>query len=496
MSYLRATMVRMRYDDIASLQRTSPAWRLLGAKSAPLVLSFLGRVFIEENVREISETDLVNRLDDELFALSQRMGADVHPKSAKEYLADWSATDTRWLRKYYVDGDDEPHYDATLAVERAVSWVKSLRERDFVGTESRLNTVFDLLRQIVHGSDTDPQTRLAELSRRRSEIDALIVATERGDFDVLDDLGRKDRYQQFAETSRALLADFREVEANLRVLDREMREKIATWQGTKGELLDEFVGTRAGIGDSDQGRSLQAFYDLLLSSDRLAELTGLIASAHELTAGVVDERLSRIHYDWLAAAKRAQDTVGALSEQLRQFLDEQVWLENRRVMDLLHSIETRAVASRDDRNDEPVHTIDALAPTIILPMERPLYRRPTAAVIDSSGVETGQAEDLGTALYEQTQVDPGPLIDHVRAALRRTGQATLADVLADAPLERGLEELLAYFYLDDGAFDTTFDETATETVSWTGPDGTDRTADLPRVIFSRSAAPASEGGQP
>ena len=75
----------------------------------------------------------------------------------------------------------------------------------------------------------------------------------------------RDRYQQFAETARALLSDFREVEANFRRLDRDLRERITTWDGAKGELLDEVVGGRSHIADSDQGRSFQAFYDLLLS---------------------------------------------------------------------------------------------------------------------------------------------------------------------------------------------------------------------------------------
>jgi hypothetical protein len=41
-----------------------------------------------------------------------------------------------WLRKYYPDGIDEPHFDATPAVEKALAWVRSLGEREFVGTES------------------------------------------------------------------------------------------------------------------------------------------------------------------------------------------------------------------------------------------------------------------------------------------------------------------------------------------------------------------------
>ncbi|MFW0796186.1 DUF3375 domain-containing protein [Gordonia sp. CPCC 205515] len=478
----------MQYDEIVSVRATSAAWRLLRADNAPLVLAFLGRVFVEENVREIAAPALIDLLDDELYALNQRLGEGTYPKSAKAYLDDWSAADTGWLRKYYVADSDDPHYDATPAVERAVAWVAALRERGFVGTESRLNTVFDLLRQIVYGTETDPEIRLAELRRRRAEIDAEIAAVERGDIHVLDATGRSDRYQQFADTARALLSDFREVEANFRALDREMRERIATWNGTKGELLDEIVGSRNLISDSDQGRSFRAFYDLLLSADRLDELTELIRSVQSLDElSGVDPRLGRVHHDWLDAGGRAQATVRQLSEQLRRFLDDQVWLENRRVMDLLRSIESTAIRVRDQRTDAFSHLMDAATPAVSLPMERPLYRKPASAAVDSSGVEAGHADGSADALYEQIHVDPLPLIDGVRKVLRRKPQITLSEVVAEAPLSQGLAELVTYLSLTDETFAKTFDENTTDTVSWIDDEGTERTARIPRVIYTRAS---------
>ena len=43
----------MEFDEFAWLRANSPAWRLLRADNAPLVLSFLYQVFVEENVRSI-----------------------------------------------------------------------------------------------------------------------------------------------------------------------------------------------------------------------------------------------------------------------------------------------------------------------------------------------------------------------------------------------------------------------------------------------------------
>ena len=57
-------------------------------------------------------TELASRLDDQLYALNERESRSF-PRSAREYLDDWAAPESGWLRKYYPEGSDEPHYDAT-----------------------------------------------------------------------------------------------------------------------------------------------------------------------------------------------------------------------------------------------------------------------------------------------------------------------------------------------------------------------------------------------
>jgi Protein of unknown function (DUF3375) len=257
----------LSFDEVAWLRDNSPAWRLLRAENAPLVLSFLHQVFVAENVRSIPAAELASRLDDELHALNQRDGqAKKFPRPARAYLDDWAASETGWLRKYYPEGTDEPHVDATPAVEKALSWVGALKEREFVGTESRLNTVIDLLRQIVFGTETDPEQRIAELLRQRHDIDEQIARIRDGRLDLLDASAVRDRYQQFSATAR--------------------------------ELLDDVLGSRETIAGSDQGRSFQAFYDFLLSRARQEELSDLLDSVHNLhDLPGKDTRLRHIHYD-------------------------------------------------------------------------------------------------------------------------------------------------------------------------------------------------------
>jgi hypothetical protein len=69
-----------------------------------------------------------------------------------------------------------------------------------------------------------------------------------------------------------------------------------------------------------------------------------------------DERLLRVHFDWLDAAERTRSTVRLVSDQLRRFHDDKVWLENKRIVELLRGIESKALRIRDIAAREIVKT--------------------------------------------------------------------------------------------------------------------------------------------
>jgi flagellar motility protein MotE (MotC chaperone) len=485
--------VQVDYDEISYLRSQSGAWRLLRADSAPFVLAVLGRIFVLDNARSMAEGELVARVDEELHGINSTLDAvgdrPAYPRSARDYVDTWAAPEQGWLRKYYPDGTTEAHYDATSDLEKAHAWVSSLQARSFVGTESRLHTLIELLRQMVHGAETDPASRLAELHRQRAELDAEISRTEAGDSPPLDTVGLLDRYQHFEGTARELLSDFREVEENFRALDRGAREQIAAWDGSKGELLKQLVGDRHAIAASDQGRSFQAVHDFLLSRTRQDELSELLDRLVTLDQVAVDRRLRHVHHDWLDAAERTQQTVRQLSEQLRRFLDDKVWLENRRVMDLLRSIERSALEIRHTPRPALTTELDALAPQLRLPMERPLY---TAA--PGGGLHVGDVTDAdedvdASSLFEQVHVDTARLVATVRGALRGRDQVSLAEVLEQHPPVLGLAEIVAYLAISEDDLDLVVDESSTSHVEYTDAGGVARVLRMPLVTLVRHRVP-------
>jgi len=477
------------FARLEHLRVNHPAWRLLKSDHAALVMGFLKRVFVDLNVRSHGQANLAEALEDELFGLRETLGPQAYPKAALEYLNDWAGNDKAWLRKFYLSSD-EPQFELTVATEKAIGWLAALSERAFVGTESRLLMMFELLKQISAGSDSDPARRLADLHLRRAALDLEIARIERGDVPLLDATAIKDRYQQFAALARELLADFREVEHNFRLLDRQVRERIALWEGGKGALLDDILGRHDAIAESDQGRSFRAFFDFLMSAKRqevLSERLERVLSLEAVADLKPDPRMKRVHYDWLEAGEHTQRTVAKLSQQLGRFIDDRARLENRRIMEILREIEIHAVTIRQSPPPREFHFIDELRASIELPFERPLHTGKVKLRLNSASLTASQTDIDTEALFRQLVIDRQALRSNVERALQMRPQIALTELLALNPLKHGVAELVVYLELAEDDRHALIDETVLDHICWHAilPDGQAviREARCARVVF-------------
>jgi len=305
------------YDYLLRLKQSHPTLRLLAADNAPLIIGFLYLQFINPNRRAVPRPQLVSALDDYLYHLRDIHGEGLYPKPAKHYLTDWSEGAIPFLRRYYVQGSDEPEVDLTPATEKAIEWLRDLEPSGFVGTESRLLTIFELLREMVLDTEQDPEARIAELERRKGEIDGEIERIRAGRLEMMDPTRVRERFHQAEDTARRHLADFRQVKHNFRELDRATREQIALGDKPKGAMLDQVFAGHDEIRDSDQGRSFRAFWEFLMSPPRQAELDELLEAAYrleplrELHLG---EFLQQIRYLLLEAGEKVFHTNSQLVE--------------------------------------------------------------------------------------------------------------------------------------------------------------------------------------
>lgn len=480
--------MELNFFTLSQLRQTHPAWRLLCSANAPLIISFLHRTFIVPNERVMAETPLSERLEDCLYQLRRELGEEAFPKSAKAYLNDWAEAENGWLRKFYKIGSDEAYFDLMPATEKVIGWLSQLMSRQFVGTESRLLTLFNLLKAIQQGSEIDPEKRIAELEAQKAAIEQEIMQIREGELNLMDETAIKERFLQFQQGAKELLADFREVEHNFRQLDSKVRKQITLWEGSKGELLNEIMGERDAITDSDQGKSFRAFWDFLLSQQRQQTFTDLLDHILNMPSirQLAPEKNQRyIHYDWLEAGEHTQRTVAQLSQHLRRFLDDKAWLENRRIMEIFRQIEGKVFELPLDYRKSEVMSVSEAKLNIELPFERPLYSPTVKTVLESLALEAGDEAIDANSLFNQLVVDKGKLIRQVRQSLQQQSPVSLQKIVENYPLEQGLAELLTYLQFEQSPyFRMVVDESVQEQIEWQTENGS-RSVSLPRILFTQ-----------
>ena len=478
------------FDEIAWLRANSPAWRLLRADNAPLVLSFLHRVFVEENVRSIPATELASRLDDELYALNER-DAEELPQARQGLPGRLGRAGVRLAAQVLPRGQRraalrrDPGGGEGAAVGARLRRARLRRHR--VPAEHGLRPAPpDRLRHRDGpagrgsrncGASSARSTRRSPASRQATRSCSTRAASATATSSSPRPRG-------------SCCADFRQVEENFRKLDRQLREKVTGWQGGKGELLDDVLGSRESITGSDQGRSFQAFHDFLLSQPRQEELAGSARPGPRARRGNADATrgcatstttgcdAAEARPGDGAAAVRAAEEVPRRPGVVREPAGDRPAARHR-------GPRAQACGTRSDGRPHDGDRRDAArgqaadGAAALHPVSKPR--------IDSNAIRPAgrRRRDRPAALFEQVYVDPGPLRGNVRAALRRARRSASPTWSGRGPLTHGVAELVAYLSLRDDAFTIVYDETSAEQVSWTGLDGKRRTATLPRVTFTR-----------
>lgn len=483
------------FDEIVSKRKNNPSWRLMSADNAPLIISFLDRVFRERNLRQLDEQEMILYLEDYLYELRDGYKEDPFPRSAQAYLQEWTEPGKDWLRKFYPQGSDAPHYDLTPETERVLQWVDSLFSYQFIGTESRMNTCFDLLRQIVRGVETNKEARIAELEDRKRQIELEISQIEAGDIKIMDQRQIRERFLQFRRTARELLSDFRAVEQHFRNLDREIREKITKAQGGRGELLTQFFGEHDSIAHSEEGLSFQAFWDFIMSPYSQEELSNQLDRVFELEAlGDLrdDTRLRRIHFDWVEAGEQTQRTVARLSKQLRRYLDDKAFWESRRIVELLNAIEKKALSLRDAPPQGKFMEVPDSQLRLTLPMEQVMFTPSVQKELISSITEANGDEIDTDKLFNLVYVDETRLRKTIDLALGKQSQVSLAILLDENPLQQGLSELITYLQMAEKDQFAMVNEEEHDKTRWNDENGVLKEVIFPRIIFCRRSSHGSE----
>lgn len=437
----------MTYEEISQLLKNHTSIRLLKADHAPLIISFLSSVFKEgiSNQEEggIKEKELADLLSDRLYVLNE--SEKRYPKSPSDYLTDWA--NAGFLRKF-PGKTDEFVYELTPATEQVFKWIDSLEKREFVGTESRLKYLFERIQKLVGKTQLNASERLAQLEAQKQALDEEINNIKAGKLEMLDDRQIKEEYFLIEDTAKSLLADFREVEQNFRNLDRDLRRQIITTTQSKGEVLSDLFEQQDFLTQTDQGKSFTAFWEFLLSQSKQAEFENLIERMLDipLIQQMRNEnfRMELLRNNLIEAGDRTNKTTNSLWNQLRRYLENKSFFENRRILEQINeSLKLIFEHPETDFNKLPALEIEDVI-RIDLISERPLYTPPEQIKFKKQPLQEGQAYGGNELLYEQFDIDIPRLKNNIKQLLKKQPRVSLPELLKEYPVEKGVAEVVAY----------------------------------------------------
>lgn len=463
------------------------------ADGFPLLVSFLFATFEDPHgdARRQSrylQPDLINRLTDFLLAIGQ---FDDKPKTPRDYLDEW--TKDGMLRRFYDDlTHDEPFYELTPDAALLLRWLQELDQHEFVGTESRLRSLFTLLEQLAYRSSTDKAARVAQLRREIGEKEAEINRISTGELDVWDSTRIRENFQLVQETARRLLADFRQVEQNFRQIDSDLRDEILTTSLSKGRLLDQLFATiDERIWERDQGKSFRAFWELLMNQTKQDEFDQLMTAVLQLPdlreSAPALRDLERLKFDLLEAGSTVTKANDLIIKSLRRLIETNFFREHKHILQKIESVlelavrvKTRPPKGRD------LMEIDG-KPQLDFFLSRPLFRPTQVTSIRSVVVESGDEDADVSALMTDDDVSLEQLETNIGQLLRHRPQVSLPTVLAQFPPQKGLAEIVGYLTLatqGEAQAKATVSDEADDTVTYATDDGP-RTLQLPKIIFIR-----------
>ncbi len=477
----------MDFDTIRYHRENNVTLKLLRKDSAPLIISFLFNEFKDKGRSLIDSEELSTRLSDYIYSLSTFSEETGMSGKASAYLDQWAGEG--FLRKYYTSGSDVAVFDLTPGTEKAIEWFQELNKKEFIGTESRLLKIFDMLKELVFNSTDDPEKQLSVLRDKRKEIDNQIKAIESGAFNRADDRLIREQFFEIEDTSRKLLSDFRQVEYNFRQLDRDARKKQIQDVSSRGQVLGDFFEIHDLIWDTDQGKSFRAFWEFLMSSDKQEELDNLIGqviSLPEIERTSENTIIEDFKINLVEAGDKVNKTTHQLIDQLRRFLDNNSIGETKRVLSILGEIKSTAFSIKEnDPKDRAFLEIDH-HPYINNILERPLFTPGEKVSIQEIVILEGKSDESADILFSQHYIDRNELMDRIRTTSSSKGQVSLREIIEKHPVTKGLSEILAYLDIAEHDSRATVDEKEKNVMTLSNSEtGKMFRIRIPAIIFNR-----------
>lgn len=437
----------------ARFRRESPVMALLRSDNLPVVLAVVAQHFPQGALARPAH-EVYTLLDE---GLRQLRGEGFQlPKGPQDYVGDWVRSG--WLVRRpgtTRTGETlEPSEDVLAVLDALQRWDSPHRSV----SASRIESLSQALQTLARESDPDVGKRLGELERQREEIERLIEATHRGEFEVLSTAQITERMADILDLASAIPADFARVRHELGDLNRQLRRQLLDPEDSRGDVLEEIFRGVDLIGDSDAGRSFNSFFAVLLDRERSALIDRWISEVlGRENTGEAPEHLRvglhRLFRDMEEASYEVSQEMTGLARSLRHYVTTEEFAENRRMVQLLRA--TRHAAAEAAQEGSVTALNQMATPLVRIGMQLRSVaalrlRNPGEERVEDTPAPVEEGELDAHVLMEQiraSEIDFEELEEAVATALAQQPSVTIAKVLELSPATQGLASVVGLLYL-------------------------------------------------
>ena len=325
----------------------------------------------------------------------------------------------------------------------------AMQHRGYATTESRFNRIVHEMQELSNGVNSDPDTRIRELVRKREDIEEEIrKIQETGEAPIFGEDVIRDQVYDLSDLVEHFLSDFRAIEEFFRDHAREISNLYAQGKASKGDIVEHVLDADEQLRACDQGKSYFGFREMMMNPS----LARMFRSLAEQTSDIAKKRgldpqklFSDLGDRLFGEASSAHGAYGRISRKLRQVVGDHAGGSGRQVRDTLAEIRAHAYQLRDVTLEDWDFEIE-IRPQFFTLMEAEFWE--PKAVEAFAEVKPAKSEDSGW--INEILGSVGEPLDlkkyrsRVSETLGEVEQITLSEMVERYPLERGVVEIVCY----------------------------------------------------
>lgn len=431
-----------RYSSLLEINNT---WKLLRAKSAPFVISFLKNIFSKE--REVPYEYARANLKEFLDELVNKLPPEDKKQSAKDYLREWM--DRGWIREL------DNKLFMTDAAQKAIEFCDRLENKVVSTSATHLEILQQEVQKLYIQVVENKTLSLRELNSKIKELQAEKRRISDGKFAKLNEYQKQEKIKAVYDMASRLPSDFRKLEEETVDIARKIRVQMIEDAQTKGQLLSDVLEQENIQRKTEYGAAYEGFFALICEENvykNFKKQIDFILS--KPIAQYLDKKQQNFLHSLtevlVTECDRVRKIRNRIDENLRSYLESADYRENQIVTSLISKLEQEAVKFKNQDFN--------------------LYTKEMNLSLDKAGVKVSSVESLEQALkVPDKEVTLGSLEEHensktissdilkqldtvrlsdVRATIRsligKTAQMSVGEIIKKVNLRYGLEEIVAF----------------------------------------------------